>query len=103
MKMNEHERIAARNIEGAFEWIIGGYYNYIQDGCEELIPDSAEEIKEELYCSALHNMHKPGYLGSGKAPREMRFAGEKFCREYIEKLWAEDGDVEEIAEVKGWK
>lgn len=103
MKMNAHERIAARNIKGAFEWIIGGYYNCIMDGCEEEIPNSAEELKEEIYSSALNNLHRAGYCGFNKAPREMRFAGEAFCREYIEKLWAKDGDVEEIAEVKGWK
>lgn len=37
--MTGHERIAKKNIVGAFNWIVGGYYNCIQDGYEEEISD----------------------------------------------------------------
>ena len=94
-KMNGHERIAARNIKGAFNWHVGGWYNCLQDGYEEDIP-SLEEAKDTVYTEAMNNMYKSGYEGCGKAPKEMRFAGEEFCRAYVEKLFAEDGDAEEL-------
>ena len=46
--MNGHEKIAAKNIEGAFNWLVGGWYNCLQDGYEEDIP-SLEEAKETVY------------------------------------------------------
>lgn len=94
-KMNGHERIAAKNIEGAFNWHVGGWYNCLQDGYEEDIP-TLEEAKDTVYIEAMNNMYKSGYEGCGKAPKEMRFAGEEFCRAYVEKLFAEDGDAEEL-------
>lgn len=95
MKLNGHEKTAATNIKNAFEWIVGGYYNCMQDGEEEYIP-TLEEAKEEVYNSAMNNLYRKGYEGFGKAPKEMRFAGEEFCRCYVEKLFDEDSDVAEI-------
>ena len=93
--MNGHEKIAAKNIEGAFNWLVGGWYNCLQDGCEEYIP-SLEEAKEEVYCEAMNNLYVGGGEGFGGAPKEMRFAGEEFCRELVEELFLNDGDAEEI-------
>ena len=50
--MNGHEKIAAKNIQGAFNWLVGGWYNCLQDGYEEDIP-ALEEAKEEVYCEAI--------------------------------------------------
>lgn len=93
--MNGHEKIAAKNIQGAFNWLVGGWYNCLQDGYEEDIP-SLEEAKEEVYCEAMYNLYMGGGEGFGGAPKEMRFAGEKFCRELVEELFMNDGDAEEI-------
>ena len=93
--MNGHEKIAAKNIEGAFNWLVGGWYNCLQDGYEEDIP-SLEEAKETVYCEAMENLYKDGNEIYGRAPKEMRFAGEEFCRELIEELFLNDGDAEEI-------
>lgn len=93
--MNGHEKIAAKNIEGAFNWLVGGWYNCLQDGYEEDIP-SLEEAKETVYCEAMNNFYKSGGEVYGRAPKEMRFAGEEFCRELIEELFLNDGDAEEI-------
>lgn len=100
--MTNFEKIAAQNITHAVNWIVGGYYNCIQDGCPEDLPRSKAELANEIYDSAMFNLYRPGMEGYGKAPREMRFAGEKFCREYIAKLLNDDGDVEEIAEAANW-
>jgi hypothetical protein len=99
---NKHQKIAAENIYHAFNWIVGGYYNNIQDGVPECIPDEEQEIKDEIYDSAMKNLYRKGYEGFDKAPKEMRFAGSQFCRQYIDELWKSDEDVKEISEEKGW-
>ena len=45
-EMSGTERIAYRNIKGIFNWEVGGWYNCIQDHCEECIPDTVEDAKE---------------------------------------------------------
>lgn len=101
--MTEHERIASRNIRHCINWIVGGYYNCLQDDTPEYLPESYDELKAEIYDSAMQNMYAPGYEGYGKAPKEMRFAGSEFIRNRIEKLLKTDEDVQEIAKYKGWE
>ena len=93
--MNGHEKIAAKNIEGAFNWLVGGWYNCFLDGLDEDIP-SLEEAKETVYAEAMNNLYRNGNELIGRAPKEMRFAGEEFCRELVEELFLNDGDAEEI-------
>lgn len=93
--MNGHEKIAAKNIEGAFNWFVGGWYNCFLDGLDEDIP-SLEEAKETVYAEAMNNLYRNGSELIGRAPKEMRFAGEEFCRELVEELFLNDGDAEEI-------
>lgn len=100
--MNGIEKIAYRNVKGIFNWEVGGWYNCIQDGCEEYIPDTEAEAKELIYESSMTDAACQGWYRTGKAPKEMRFAGTEFVKKVIDKLFAEDGDVEEIREVKQW-
>ena len=93
--MNGHEKIAAKNIEGAFNWLVGGWYNCFLDGLDEDIP-SLEEAKETVYAEAMNNLYRSGNEIVGRAPKEMRFAGEEFCRELVEELFLNDGEAEEI-------
>lgn len=93
--MNRHEKIAAKNIEGAFNWGVGEWYNCFLDGLDEDIP-SLEEAKETVYIEAMNNLYKSGNEIYGRAPKEMRFAGEEFCRELVEELFLNDDAVEEI-------
>ena len=98
--MTGHEKIAARNIKGAFNWIIGENYNSYQDGNESDISDmTAEEWKAYIYDLAMNDLYEPGMTAYGRAPKEMRFAGETFCREYINKLWDKDEDIKELQSV----
>ena len=99
--MTGHEKIAARNIKGAFNWIVGGYYNCIQDEEPEALPKSRQELFDEIYSSAFTDKYVCGGC-MGKAPDEMRFAGTEFCTDYLNKLLDTDSDVTEIAEVAGW-
>lgn len=83
--MTAHEKKAARVIKEEFNWIVGGFYNSMQDGWEEDVPDTKEEAMDMVYMAAM-----------GEHEKEIRFAGETFCREYIEHLFANDSDVKEL-------
>lgn len=97
-----HEKIAIQNMRNALNWIVGGYYNDLQDGNDEYLPESREALAEEIYDSAMNHLYRPGMEAFGKAPREMRFAGEKFCRAYIDWKLSVDEDAAEIAEALNW-
>lgn len=102
-----HEKIAMRNIKWACYNIVGMAYNDYQDGNIKYLPTSYEELRNIIYDSAMNDLYAEGYEGSGKAPKEMRFAGEAFCRAYIDYVLKNDEnvcyDVEEIGEVAKWK
>ena len=91
-----HEKIAVRNIRYAVNWIVGGYYNCIQDGYPEYLPTCRKDLADEIYSSAMTNLYRDGYEGYGKAPTEMRFAGERFCRAYIDWMLDNDGDCVDV-------
>ena len=101
--MTGNEKIAYRNVRGAFNWIVGGYYNCLQDDDTDYLPESREALINEIYDSAMNNLYTPGFEQIGKAPKEMRFAGKEFIMERIEKLAESDGDFVEIAECCGWE
>ena len=100
--MTGNEKIAYRNIKGVFNWEVGGWYNCIQDGCEEYIPDTEAEAKEIIYNGSLNDTSRPGIYQSGRAPKEMRFAGSEFIRECIDHLFSKDEDIAEIRVAKNW-
>ena len=98
-----HERIAMTNIRNCINNIVGGMYNDYQDDNLDYLPRSFEEVAETVYLSALNNLYLPGYEGGGRAPKEMRFAGEAFCRAYIDWKLRQDDDLLEIARVVGFE
>ena len=89
---NGWERIAKRQIENAYNWNIGGLENDVQDGhmTQEEFEKVAADFFEYIYTEAMTTRYEPGFCG-GKAPKEMRFAGRKFCRNYLEELYKRDG------------
>lgn len=95
MELNGHEKIAATNIKHAFNWEFGGVFNEWQDGYfdEDPCTLTLQDMKDQVYEGAMNNLYREGYCGFGKSPKEMRFAGEEFCRKYIDKLFDEDEDV----------
>ena len=99
-EMNGIEKIAYRNVQKGFNWEVGGWYNCIQDGCPECIPDTEEEAREDVYEAVLKNLYDDGYCGTNKAPKEMRLAGTKFIKEVIDHLFDTDEDAAVIREEK---
>ena len=89
-EMNKHEKAAYRAIKDEYGWMMGGWYNAYTDGYdvveEELVPATREEAMEAVYEEAMSNK-----------PKEIRFAGEQFCKELIEKLFDNDSDAEELS------
>lgn len=99
-----NELTAKRNIRNAFNWIVGGYANMIMDECDPSdLPESRDALLEEVYLAAMNNLYLTGCEGYGKAPKEMRFAGEKFCKAYISWKIDNDEDCTDIARIAGWK
>ena len=98
--MNGNEKIAYRNIKHCINWIVGGYYNCLQDDMTENLYDSRESLEQEIYDACITNRYDVGYEGYGKAPKEMRFSGEAFIRKTIKELLDKDGDLEEIEAYK---
>lgn len=92
--MNGHQKIAARNIKGAFNYQIGGLYNSYLDG--EEINFTIEEAKEMVYDCAINDTYFGGGVIYNQPVTAMRFAGKQFCLDYIDKLFAKDEDVVEI-------
>lgn len=100
--MTGFERIAAKNIRGAINWIVGQYYNSYIDGYDEYVPSSKQDIIQEVYECSMNNLYGEGCELSGGAPKEMRFAGKDFCLNYITKRVNDDEDVQEMAEHYNW-
>lgn len=92
--MTSHEKIAASNIKDCFNFEMGGLYNAYLDG-ETDFP-TLEEAKEMIYFLSINDKYIGGNCFVGGAPKEMRFAGKKFCMNYIDKLFANDPDMSEI-------
>jgi hypothetical protein len=101
-QFNGHEQIAIHNIKHAVNWILGGYYNEYQDGNDEYLPESKAALVDDIYFSSMMNGYSNGCERFGKAPKEMRFAGEKFCRAYINWAIERDGDYKELAQYLKW-
>lgn len=102
-ELTGNEKIAYDNIVAGFNWEVGGWYNSFQDDYIEDIPDTIEQAKEIVYECVLTNKYDIGYCGFDKAPKEMRFAGEKFIREVIDYLFETDGDAQDLAKIKHWR
>lgn len=98
--MNGHQKIAYKNLRNAFNWIIGGYYNSIQDGMFE--DTDAPEVRRqnlfnEIYAAALNDDYRhEGAVFYGVPVYSMRFAGKAFIQSKLNELLDSDGDAQEI-------
>ena len=100
--MTKIERAAYKNTKAAFNFEVGGWYNCIQDGIPEAIPDTIEEAKEIIYRGAIEDKYFEGGVRVFAAPEEIRFAGKEFIMEIIDNLFEKDDDVKEIKKYKQW-
>lgn len=93
--MTKHQKSALKNIRCGYNWVIGGLENSVQDGHLEEMPD-VEGMFEDVYDEVTSCTFDEGFCDSKASPICMKFAGKKFIREQIAKLFREDGyDVPE--------
>lgn len=99
-----HQQIARRNIQNAINYIVGGYYNSFLDGYEEDLPKSYKDLKDEIYASAISDTFAYGgeVVIYNHPVKEMRFAGEDYCRRTIHSILSNDECVKEIADSLKW-
>lgn len=88
--MTKHQKDAMKNIRHGYNWVVGGLENSVQDGEMEEMPP-VEEMFEEVYDEITSCTFDEGFCGTKGAPICMKFAGKKFIREQIAKLFREDG------------
>lgn len=88
--MNTHQKIAATQLENAYDWIVGGYINTVQDGEAEEMPP-VEDMFEEVMSEATSHQYGKGMCSQKPAPAAMNFAGKKFLVETLVALFEKDG------------
>lgn len=88
--MTKHQKSALKNIRCGYNWVIGGLENSVQDGHLEEMP-AVEEMFEEVYDEVTSCTFDEGFCDSKAAPICVKFAGKKFIREQIAKLFQKDG------------
>ena len=88
--MTKHQQGALKNIRCGYNWVIGGLENSVQDGQMEELPP-VEEMFEEVYDEVTSCTFDEGFCDSKAAPICVKFAGKKFIREQIAKLFQADG------------
>lgn len=106
-KEDKNELIAKKNIENAYNWIVGGNENSVLDGemsQEEFDSWIANNAFNEILDEAMSSKYEADSAG-GKAPTAMKRVRKSICKEYLLSLFkADDYDVNiEIKEQEGHK
>lgn len=88
--LNTHQKIAAEQLQNAYDWIVGGYINTVQDGEAEEMPP-VEDMFDEVMGEATTHKYGKGMCSQKPAPAAMNFAGKKFLVETLVKLFEDEG------------
>lgn len=86
----KHQKVAADQLSNAYDWIVGGYMNGVQDGDLEEMPP-VEDLFTEVLAEATAHLYGKGMCSQKPAPAAMQFAGRKFVRETLADLFKADG------------
>lgn len=106
-KEDKNELIAKKNIENAYNWIVGGNENSVLDG--EMTQDEFDNwitnnAFDEVLDEAMNSKYEADIAG-GKAPAAMKKIRKSICKEYLLSLFkADDYEINiEIKEQEGHK
>lgn len=88
--LTKHQKVAAEQLENAYNWIVGGYYNTVQDGEAEEMPP-VEDMFDEVMEEATTHMYGKDMCSQKPAPAAMNFAGKKFLIETLVALFEAEG------------
>lgn len=102
METKELEKGFKRNIKKAYNYITGEYYNCVQDNCPEYMPETLQDLIDEIYSGCMNNEYDDGYCAVGTKGRATRFNGKEATMNYIKQLLKDDGDIKVMAKMKNW-
>ena len=88
--LTKHQKVAAEQLENAYNWIVGCYYNTVQDGEAEEMPP-VEDMFDEVMEEATTHLYGKGMCSQKPAPAAMNFAGKKFLIETLTSLFEAEG------------
>ena len=91
--MTKHQKDALKNLRGAYNFVLGGYENSVQDGAMEELP-AVEDLFNEVYSEAMNTRYDTTgglSISGGDAPICMKFAGKVFIREQLSNMFKTDG------------
>lgn len=88
--LNTHQKTAKKQIENAYNFIVGALENDVADGNAEEVPP-VEQMFEEVYSEATTHLYGEGMCSNNPAPAAMQFAGKKFIRQTLAKLFKDNG------------
>lgn len=86
----KHVAIAKEQLTHAYNWIVGGYENSLQDGHVEALPP-VEDMFEEVLEEATTHLYGEGMCSQKPAPAAMRFVGKQFLIDALTVLFQQDG------------
>ena len=90
-EMNKHQKIAAKQVKYAIDYIVGGYENSIQDGhMEQNDMPSKEQLVDEIYDEMMNCTFGPGSCRNHPT-EEVKFAGTEFIKFYIDYRLTKEG------------
>lgn len=87
---DKHAAVAKKQLEDAYNWIVGGYINTVQDGEAETMPPVEDMFDEVMYEATTH-MYGKGMCSQKPAPAAMRFVGKQFLIDTLTVLFQQDG------------
>lgn len=100
--LQKKETIIEENVKYACDWTIGWYFDYFKEGTYDLIPDTFEEVKDEIFWLAMAKCTGNGIF-AGKAPIERQQEDIKNIKKIIEMKCCFNFKLERIAQKKDWK
>ena len=87
---DKHAAVAKKQLEDAYNWIVGGYINTVQDGEAETMPP-VEDMFDEVMEEATTHLYGKGMCSQKPAPAAMRFVGKRFLIDTLTVLFQQDG------------
>ena len=87
---DKHAAVAKKQLECAYNWIVGGYINTVQDGEAETMPP-VEDMFDEVMDEATTHLYGEGMCSQKPAPAAMRFVGKRFLIDTLTILFQQDG------------
>lgn len=88
--LTAHQKTAKKQLENAYDWIVGALENDVQDGNADEMPP-VDQMFEEVMSEATTHLYGEGSCSHKAAPAAMQFAGKKFLINTLVYLFESNG------------